>query len=42
MAALALPLGPPPKFALVTVVGVAVVFAWSWLLRRPAPVRAVL
>jgi fucose 4-O-acetylase-like acetyltransferase len=42
MTALALPLGPLAKFALVTIVGVAVVFAWSWLFRRLAPVRAVL
>jgi glucan biosynthesis protein C len=42
MAALGLAWGPLAKFALVTVVGVAVVFAWSWLLRRLAPVRKVL
>ena len=36
------PAAPLAKFALVTVVGVAVVFAWSALLRLLPPVRAVL
>jgi peptidoglycan/LPS O-acetylase OafA/YrhL len=42
MAALAAPAAPLSKFAVVTVVGVAVTFAWSWLLRLLAPVRAVI
>jgi len=42
MAALGISAAPLAKFALVTAVGVAVVFAWSWLFRRLAPVRAVL
>ncbi len=42
MAALALPWGPFAKFALVTVVGVPVVFLWSWLMRKIPAVRAVL
>ena len=42
MAALAVPAAPLAKFALVTLVGVAVVFAWSRLFRLLAPVRAVL
>ncbi len=42
MAALGIPLGSLAKFAVVTVVGVAVVFAWSRLLRLLSPVRAVL
>jgi glucan biosynthesis protein C len=42
MAALAVPAAPLAKFALVTAVGVPLVFAWSWLLRLLRPVRAVL
>jgi fucose 4-O-acetylase-like acetyltransferase len=42
MVFLGLPLGPLVKFAAVTVVGVPVVFLWSWLLRKVPPVRAVL
>jgi hypothetical protein len=42
MAALGIPLGSLAKFALVTVVGVAVVFAWSRLFRLLAPARAVI
>ncbi|MGA2639408.1 MAG: acyltransferase [Spirochaetia bacterium] len=42
MAFLALPLGPFIKFLAVTVVGVPVVFAWSWLVRNIRVVRAVL
>ena len=37
-----LPLGPFAKFAAVTVVGVPIVFLWSWLMRRIPAVRAVL
>ena len=39
---LALPLGPLVKFAAVTALGVPVVFAWSWLVRRAPVVRTVL
>jgi glucans biosynthesis protein C len=39
---LSLPLGPFVKFAAVTAVGVPMVFAWSWLVRRIPAVRAVL
>jgi surface polysaccharide O-acyltransferase-like enzyme len=42
MAALAVPLAPLAKFALVSLVGTAVVFAWSRLLRLLPPVRAVI
>jgi glucan biosynthesis protein C len=42
LAALALPVGPFAKFALVTAVGTAAVFLWSALFRLLAPVRAVL
>ena len=42
MAFAALPLGPVVKFVAVTVLGVPVVFAWSWLVRRAPAVRAVL
>jgi glucan biosynthesis protein C len=42
MAALAIPTAPLVKFALVTAVGVPVVFGWSHLLRLLRPVRAVL
>jgi glucan biosynthesis protein C len=42
MAFLGLPLAPLPKFALVTLVAVPVVFLWSHLLRRPRFIRAVL
>ena len=35
-------LGPFAKFAAVTVVGVPIVFLWSWLMRRIPAVRAVL
>jgi fucose 4-O-acetylase-like acetyltransferase len=42
LAALALPAAPFTKFALVTVVGTAVVFLWSALFRLLRPVRAVL
>jgi uncharacterized membrane protein len=35
-------MGPLAKFALVSAIGTAVVFAWSALLRLPAPVRKVL
>jgi surface polysaccharide O-acyltransferase-like enzyme len=42
MAFLGVPLAPFPKFALVTLIGVPVVFLWSHLLRRPRFVRAVL
>jgi glucan biosynthesis protein C len=42
MAALGISATPLAKFALVTLVGVAVVFAWSHLLRLLRPVRAVL
>jgi glucan biosynthesis protein C len=42
MAFLGVPLAPFPKFVLVTLVGVPVVFLWSHLLRRPRIVRAVL
>lgn len=42
MVFVALPLGPLVKFIAVTALGVPVVFAWSWLLRRAPAVRAVL
>ncbi|HVO37732.1 MAG TPA: acyltransferase family protein [Spirochaetia bacterium] len=42
MAFAPLPLGPLVKFMAVTVIGVPVVFLWSWLLRRARAVRAVL
>ncbi len=42
MAFLALPLGPFAKFAAVSLVGVPLVFLWSWLLRGTRAVRAVL
>jgi hypothetical protein len=42
MAFVALPLGPLVKFIAVTALGVPVVFAWSWLVRRAPAVRAVL
>jgi peptidoglycan/LPS O-acetylase OafA/YrhL len=42
MAALSVPLGSLGKFALVLVVGIAVVFAWSQLFRLLRPVRTVL
>ncbi len=42
MAFLGVPLAPLPKFALVTLVAVPVVFLWSHLLRRPRFIRAVL
>ena len=42
MAFLSLPLGPLAKFAAVTLIGVPLVFLWSWLLRRIPAVRAVL
>jgi glucans biosynthesis protein C len=42
LAAMALPLGSFAKFVLVTIVGVPIVFLWSWLLRLLRPVRAVL
>ena len=42
MVFVALPLGPFVKFVAVTVLGVPVVFAWSWLLRRIPGVRRVL
>jgi glucan biosynthesis protein C len=37
-----MPIGPFAKFILVSVVGVPVVFLWSWLLRNIRAVRAVL
>lgn len=37
-----LPLGPVVKFVAVTALGLPVVFAWSWLVRRAPAVRAVL
>ena len=42
MAVLGIPLGPFAKFAMVTLIGVVVVFLWSHTLRRARPVRAVL
>jgi len=42
MAFLALPLEPFVKFVAVTVLGVPVVFFWSWLMRNTRAVRAVL
>jgi surface polysaccharide O-acyltransferase-like enzyme len=42
MAFLSAPLGPLAKFAAVTLIGVPLVFLWSWLLRRIPAVRAVL
>ncbi len=42
MAFVSLPLGPFVKFLAVTVVGVPVVFVWSWLMRKTRVVRAVL
>jgi len=42
MVFVALPLGPFVKFVAVTALGVPVVFAWSWLLRKVPAVRAVL
>jgi glucan biosynthesis protein C len=41
-AALSLPLEPFVKFVLVTIVGVPLVFAWSWMFRLIRGVRAVL
>jgi glucan biosynthesis protein C len=42
MAILGVRLGPFPKFALVTLMGVPLVFLWSHTLRRLRPIRAVL
>jgi glucan biosynthesis protein C len=42
MAFLSLPLGPFVKFAAVSLVGVPIVFLWSWLVRCIRPVKAVL
>jgi peptidoglycan/LPS O-acetylase OafA/YrhL len=42
MAVLPVPVAPLTKFALVTLVGVPVVFAWSRLMRLLSPVRSVL
>jgi glucans biosynthesis protein C len=42
MGFVSLPIGPLAKFLAVTVVGVPVVFLWSWLLRKFRAVRAVM
>jgi hypothetical protein len=42
MVFVALPVGPLAKFALVTLIGVPVVFSWSWLMRNIRVVRSVL